>query len=77
MRDWPGYILIWLTSIALHYLDGPHWQLASLEDAFWLQLAGFIMIVIGNLLYSDAIILPSLRKIREELKTHFGKFIIF
>ena len=59
-------MLIWLTSIGLHYLD-PSWTMASLEDAFWLQLAGFIMIVIGNLLYSDAIILPTIRKIREDL----------
>ena len=58
-------MLIWLTSIGLHYLD-PSWTMASLEDAFWLQLAGFIMIVLGNLLYSDVITMPSIWDIRED-----------
>ena len=46
--------------------------MASLEDAFWIQLAGFVMILIGNLLYSDALLMPSIRKIREDfLKLNF------
>ena len=58
--------------------------MASLEDAFWIQLAGFVMILIGNLLYSDALLMPSIRKIREDFlklnlfpSKHFGKFIGF
>ena len=42
----------------------------SLEDAFWLQLAGFIMIVMGNLLYCDAITVPSIRKMWKKQSYH-------
>ena len=58
-------ILIWIISITLHFQD-PRWTLASLKDAFWLQLVGFVMIVIGNFLYSDAIIMPTVRTLRRK-----------
>ena len=62
-------VLIWLASLGLHFLDSS-WTMASLADAFWLQLAGFIMIVIGNLLYSDAIPVPSIRKMWKKHSYH-------
>ena len=62
-------MLIWLASVGLHYLDAS-WTMASLADAFWLQLAGFVMIVIGNLLYSDAIVVPSIRKMWKKKTYH-------
>ena len=65
-------LVIWIISIGLHYLDD-RWTMASLRDAFWLQLVGFVMIVIGNLLYSDIFIMPNIRKRRTERNIKYSR----
>ena len=65
-------LVIWIISICLHYMDH-RWTMASLNDAFWLQLVGFIMIVIGNFLYSDILIMPNIRKLRTERKIKYSR----
>jgi len=48
----------------LFHLIDPRWETPT-RDQFFLQLAGFVFVITGIFLYSDVLIMPYIRKRRQ------------
>lgn len=56
-------LVIWVSSMLFHLID-PRWETPT-RDQFFLQLAGFVFVITGIFLYSDVLIMPYIRKRRQ------------
>eukprot|EP00090_Calanus_glacialis_P024656 TRINITY_DN38318_c0_g1_i1.p4 TRINITY_DN38318_c0_g1~~TRINITY_DN38318_c0_g1_i1.p4 ORF type:complete len:104 (-),score=32.07 TRINITY_DN38318_c0_g1_i1:75-386(-) len=57
-------LVIWVCSMLFHLIE-PRWTTPTWEQ-FYLQVAGFVMVVTGIFLYSDLLIMPAIRKRRQK-----------
>jgi len=65
-------LVIWLITILFHYaISEEDWKLPRWRDQFVLQVFGFLLLVTGIFLYSDVLIMPTIRK-RQQRKKEQG-----
>merc|ERR1712181_163667 len=63
-------LVIWLLTILFHYvISEEDWKLPRWRDQFVLQVFGFLLLVTGIFLYSDVLIMPTIRKRQQKKKS--------